>query len=159
MILNSEVSEILWSETVRTACYLLNWLSISALENNKISIQLLFEFLNKNRSVNLINLRHLWCFECTAYVYISKKIWMTRTKFESWSNKGILVEYEERNQYRVWFSEKKKTDWVIRARDVQFDKDSLIYNVKVAVLISRVIQSHTVSAEQENVQLSFLSSS
>jgi len=42
---------------------------------------------------------------------------------------------------------------------VQFDKDSLIYNVEVAVSISKVIQLHTVNAEQESIQLSFLSSS
>ncbi len=101
MILNSKVSEILWLETVKTACYLLNWLSMSALKNNKISIQLLFKSFNKNRSANLIDLRHLQCFECIVYVYISKKIWMMRAKFESQSNKRILVEYKERNQYRV----------------------------------------------------------
>jgi len=42
---------------------------------------------------------------------------------------------------------------------VQFDEDSLIYDVEVAVSIFRVIQPHIVSAEQEDVQLSFLSSS
>ncbi len=41
-----------------------------------------------------------------------------RIKFESQSNKKILVEYKERNQYRVWLSEKKKIDWVIKAKDV-----------------------------------------
>ncbi len=35
---------------------------------------------------------------------------MTETKFEPWSNKRIFVEYKEKNQYRVWLSEKKKTD-------------------------------------------------
>ncbi len=84
---------------------------------------------------------------------------MTETKFEPWSNKKILVKYEERNQYRVWLSEKKKIDWVIRARDVQFNEDSLIYNVEVAVSIFKVIQLHTVNAEQEDVQLFLLSSS
>jgi len=74
IILNSEVSETLWLKTVKTACYLLNQLSMSAFKNNKISIQLLFKFLNKNRSVNFIDLRHLQCFKCTAYVHISKKI-------------------------------------------------------------------------------------
>jgi len=63
---------------------------------------------------------------------------MMRTKFESQSNKKILIKYKERNQYRIWFSEKKKTDWVIKIRDVQFNEDSSIYNVKVAVSISRV---------------------
>jgi len=90
-------------------------------------------------------------------MHISKKIQTTETKFELWSNKEILVEYEERNQYRVWLSEKKKTDWVIRTRNVQFDEDSLIYDIKVAVSISKVTWPHTVSAEQEDVQLSFLS--
>jgi len=33
-----------------------------------------------------------------------------RIKFESQSNKKILVKYKERNQYRVWLSEKKKID-------------------------------------------------
>ena len=74
-----------------------------------------------------------------------------RTKFESQSNKKILVEYKERNQYRVWLSEKKKIDWVIKARNVQFNKDSSIYDVKVAVSISKVIWSHTVNTEQEDV--------
>jgi len=82
-----------------------------------------------------------------------------RTKFESQSNKKILVEYKERNQYRVWLSEKKKIDWVIKARNVQFNKDSSIYNVKVAVSIFKVIWSHTVNTEQEDVQLFFLFSS
>jgi len=158
MILNNEVSEILWLKTVKTACYLLNQLLTSVLKNNKVSIQLLFKSLNKNRSANSIDFKYLQCFECTAYVYISKKIQTTEAKFELWSNKKILVEYKERNQYRVWLSEKKKADWVIRARDVQFDKDSSIYNIKVAVSISKVTQFHTVSAEQEDMQLSFLSS-
>jgi len=39
---------------------------------------------------------------------------------------------------------------------VQFNEDSSIYNVKVAVLISKVTQLHTVNAEQEDVQLFFL---
>jgi len=39
---------------------------------------------------------------------------------------------------------------------VQFNKDSSIYDIKVAVSISKVTQSHTVNAEQESVQLSFL---
>ncbi len=39
---------------------------------------------------------------------------------------------------------------------MQFNKDSLIYNVKVAVLISKVTQSHTVNAEQKDIQLFFL---
>ncbi len=80
-----------------------------------------------------------------------------RTKFESQSNKRIFIEYKERNQYRVWFSEKKKTNWVIKARNVQFNEDSSIYNVKVAVSTSRVTQLHTVNAEQKNMQLFFLS--
>jgi len=41
---------------------------------------------------------------------------------------------------------------------VQFDEDSLIYDVKVAVLIFKVTQPHTVNAEQEDIQLFFLSS-
>ncbi len=97
IILNNEVFKTLWLKTVKTACYFLNWLLMSALENNKISIQLLFESFNKNKSANLIDLKHLQCFECTAYIYISKKIWTTETKFESWSNKKILVEYKEKN--------------------------------------------------------------
>jgi len=32
--------------------------------------------------MNLINFKYLQCFECTVYVYISKKIQMTETKFE-----------------------------------------------------------------------------
>ena len=40
---------------------------------------------------------------------------------------------------------------------MQFDEDSSIYNVKVAVSIFKVIQSHTINAEQEDVQLFFLS--
>jgi len=48
---------------------------------------------------------------------------------------------------------------VIRARDVQFNENSLIYNVEVAVSIFKVIQLHTVNAEQEDVQLFLLSSS
>jgi len=40
---------------------------------------------------------------------------------------------------------------------VQFNKDSLIYNVKVTVSISKVTQSHTVNTEQESIQLFFLS--
>ncbi len=39
---------------------------------------------------------------------------------------------------------------------MQFNKDSLIYNVKVAVLIFKVTQPHTVNAEQKDVQLFFL---
>ncbi len=39
---------------------------------------------------------------------------------------------------------------------MQFNENSLIYNVKVAVSISKVTQSHTVNAEQEDVQLFFL---
>jgi len=39
---------------------------------------------------------------------------------------------------------------------VQFNEDSLIYNIKVAVSISRVTQFHIVNTEQENVQLFFL---
>ncbi len=39
---------------------------------------------------------------------------------------------------------------------MQFDEDSSIYDIKVAVSISEVIQSHIVSAEQEDIQLSFL---
>ena len=39
---------------------------------------------------------------------------------------------------------------------MQFDKDSSIYDVKVAVSIFKVTQSHTVNAEQEDVQLFFL---
>ncbi len=84
---------------------------------------------------------------------------MTEIKFEPWSNKRILVEYEERNQYRVWLSEKKKAGWMIRARNVQFDEDLLIYNIKVAVSISKVTQLHIINAEQESVQLSILFSS
>jgi len=42
---------------------------------------------------------------------------------------------------------------------VQFNEDSLIYNVEVAVSIFKVIQLHTVNAEQEDVQLFLLSSS
>jgi len=45
---------------------------------------------------------------------------------------------------------------MIKARNVQFNKDSLIYNVKVAVSISRVTQPHIVNAEQESMQLFFL---
>ncbi len=41
---------------------------------------------------------------------------------------------------------------------MQFNEDSSIYDVKVTVLIFKVTQSHTVNAEQENVQLFFLSS-
>ncbi len=89
-----------------------------ALKNNKILIQLLFKSLNKNKSANLINFKHLQCFKCTAYVHISKKIWTIKTKFKFWSNKKILIEYKERNQYRVWFSEKRKTDWVIKIKNV-----------------------------------------
>jgi len=132
---------------------------MSALKNNKISIQLLFKSLNKNESADLINLRHLQCFKCTVYMHILKKIWTTETKFEPWSNKKILVKYKERNQYRVWLSEKRKIDQVIKTRNVQFDEDSSIYDIKVAVSISRVIWPYTVSTEQEDVQLSFLSSS
>ncbi len=36
MILNSEASYTLWSETVKTACYLLNWLSSLTLKNDKV---------------------------------------------------------------------------------------------------------------------------
>ncbi len=39
---------------------------------------------------------------------------------------------------------------------MQFNEDSSIYDVKVAVSISKVIQSYTVNAEQEDVQLFFL---
>ena len=79
-----------------------------------------------------------------------------RTKFESQSNKRILIEYKERNQYRVQLSEKKKTDQIIKVRDVQFNEDSSIYNVKVAVSIFKVTQPYTVNTEQESVQLFFL---
>jgi len=41
---------------------------------------------------------------------------------------------------------------------VQFDEDSLIYDVEVAVSIFKVTQSHIINAEQEDVQLLFLSS-
>jgi len=34
---------------------------------------------------------------------------------------------------------------------VQFNEDSSIYNVKVAVSISKVTQFHTVSTEQEDM--------
>jgi len=81
---------------------------MSALEDNKVPIQLLFKSLNKDRSADPIDLRHLQCFGCTAYMHIPKEIQTTGTKFEPWSNKGILVEYEERNQYRVWLPEKGK---------------------------------------------------
>jgi len=40
---------------------------------------------------------------------------------------------------------------MIRARNVQFDKDLLIYNIKVAVSISKVTQLHIINAEQESV--------
>ena len=46
--------------------------------------------------------------------------------------------HSKRNQYRIWFSEKKKIDQIIKARDVQFNKDSSIYNVEVAVSIFKV---------------------
>jgi len=39
---------------------------------------------------------------------------------------------------------------------VQFNENSSIYNVKVAVSISKVIQLHTVNTEQEDVQLFIL---
>jgi len=45
---------------------------------------------------------------------------------------------------------------MIRARDVQFNENLSIYDIKVAVSISRVIQSHIINAEQESVQLSIL---
>jgi len=44
------------------------------LENNKILIQLLFKSFNKNKSADLIDLKHLQCFKCIVYVHISKKI-------------------------------------------------------------------------------------
>lgn len=159
MILDSGVSETLWPEAVRTACYLLNRLPTSALEDNKVPIQLLFESLNKDRSADPIDLRHLRCFGCTAYVHIPKEIRTTGAKFEPRSNKGILVGYEGRNQYRVWLPEKGKAGRVVRARDVQFDEGPLIYDVEVAVPIPRVTQPHTVSAGQGGVQLPTLSPS
>jgi len=41
---------------------------------------------------------------------------------------------------------------------VQFNEDLSIYNIEVAVSIFKVIQLYTINAEQENIQLSFLSS-
>jgi len=86
-------------------------------------------------------------------VHIPKEIRTTGAKFEPRSNKGILVGYEGRNQYRVWLPEKGKAGWVVRARDVQFDEGPSIYDVKVAVPIPRVTRPHTVSAGQGGVQL------
>ena len=40
---------------------------------------------------------------------------------------------------------------------MQFNEDSSIYNVKVTVSIFKVTQLHTDNAEQEDVQLFFLS--
>ncbi len=47
---------------------------------------------------------------------------------------------------------------MIKVKDVQFNEDSLIYNVEVAVSIFKVAQPHIINAQQEDVQLSFLSS-
>jgi len=46
MILNSEVSKTLWSETVKTACYLLNQLLMSALNVKSEEMRGLWEGLD-----------------------------------------------------------------------------------------------------------------
>jgi hypothetical protein len=62
------------------------------------------------------------------YIHISKKKWHQDAKFEIWSNRDILIEFEEWNQYWIWLSEKEKNDRVIRICDVKFDKELRIYD-------------------------------
>lgn len=128
MILDSSVPHNLWPEAVKTACYLLNRLPTSAIEHDKVPMQLLYESLNDDGTADPIDLGHVRSFGCTAYVHIPKEKRRQGAKFEARSNKGILVGYEGRNQYRIWLPEEGKQGRVVRARDVKFDEGPSIYD-------------------------------
>lgn len=164
MILSSEVSHTLRSKAVKTTCYLLNWLLTSAWKKNKVSMHLLFQLLNQNKIVDSINLSHLQSFKCTAYVHIFKKIQQLEAKFKPQSNKRILVDYEDCNQYWVWLLEMGKGRRVMRACNIQFNKELSVYNLKSKVAILRLVTNpmqdkSRINTEQENVNTSTLHSS
>ena len=129
MILDSRVQKTLWPEAVKTACYLLNRLPTSALKNNKVPLQQLYESLNEDGTADPIDLGHLRSFGCTAYVHIPTETRRQGSKFDARSNEGILVGYEGRNQYRIWLPDKGKDGRVVRARDVKFDEGPAIYDL------------------------------
>jgi hypothetical protein len=92
-------------------------------------MQLLYESLNQDGTADPINLGHLQSFGCTAYVHIPTETRRQGSKFDARSNEGILVGYEERNQYRIWLPDKGKDGRVVRACDVKFDKGPAIYDL------------------------------
>jgi len=73
MIIDAGLSENMWLKAIKTACYLLNQSPISALSNNKISVQMWLKKVNKDGTANPINLEHLRVYESTTYVHILKK--------------------------------------------------------------------------------------
>ena len=71
------------------------------------------------------------------YTYILKKRCQTGVKFNEWSKKNILVEYEKSNIFRIWLSNKEKIVW---RWDVVFDENS-IENDKLTIIQSLVSAS------------------
>lgn len=122
MILDSGVPHDMWPEAVKTACYLLHRLPTTAIRSDKVPLQLLLESRSESGTADAIDLSHLRSFGCTAYVHIPKEKRRQGAKFEPRSNKGVLVGYEGRNQYRIWLLEEGKEGRVVRARDVVFDE-------------------------------------
>jgi len=83
MIIDAGLLKNMWSEAIKTACYLLNWSSTFTLLNNKILVQMWLKAVNKDKTTNLINLEHLRVYESTAYMHISKKQHKKSGKFKS----------------------------------------------------------------------------
>ena len=73
------------------------------------------------------DLSHLRIIDITTYIHISKKLWK---KLDFNAKIEILIEYDKRNQYRIWNSIRKN---IIISHDIDFDEKKIlksIYNIK-----------------------------
>jgi hypothetical protein len=95
-----------WGETVRTACYLINW---------SPSVPLKFEIPERVWSKKNVSYSHLRVFGCKAYVHIPKE---QRSKLDDKATPYIFLGYRnEEFGYRLWDPEKRR---IVTCKDVVF---------------------------------------
>ncbi|KAI0991346.1 hypothetical protein K3495_g16841, partial [Podosphaera aphanis] len=118
--IQSKLSPLLWSELVKTSCYLLNRTPRYRL-GNKTPFEVLF---NKQPDIS-----HIRPIGCKAY-YLLKgpKAPPKLHKLSARAAIGYLIGYEGANKFRIW---NPARDTVIITRDVTFDESSM-YNPSVS---------------------------
>src|SRR5947207_11441355 len=104
IIAESKLDKRLWMEIADTIVYLKNRSPTSAVTTTP------YELWHGTKP----NLSHLRIIGSTAYVHVPKE---KRTKLDTHSHKGILIDYGDTNQYKVW--DLTRNDVVV-SRDVVF---------------------------------------